>query len=284
LKNRKEKSKLKMKTPQQLKRELLLGERVSRVERFLSASECRDLIEVATSSGFKKSPASGGGHGRTGREDARTNEYTVVADPELAGSLFDRVKDLLPQTLEWIPSSIYFDREGGAAWQIAGVVDRLRFYKYNRYEEYPEHQDGAYKRDVSIEGQLFHQQSFLTLLIYLNDDFTGGETKFFPDRQHCRFLRDIEIKEPVVTVTPRTGTAVVNVHNILHEGSAPTSGVKYVLRTDILYQKRALQHPKLIEHSLGATARSNNKAKKEKRILVGEWSKIFEPSCKMYHD
>eukprot|EP01102_Stenamoeba_stenopodia_P007970 TRINITY_DN2252_c0_g1_i1.p1 TRINITY_DN2252_c0_g1~~TRINITY_DN2252_c0_g1_i1.p1 ORF type:complete len:272 (+),score=73.18 TRINITY_DN2252_c0_g1_i1:94-909(+) len=264
-----------------LERTLLLGERVSKVDKLLSGQECQDLIQLAIKSGFKKSPVSGGGHGRTGREDARTNEYTVVVDQSLADTLYLRIKDLLPQNLAWMIHSIYFDREGGAAWSIAGVVERLRFYKYDRYEEYPEHQDGAYKRDVLINGELYHQQSFLTLLIYLNEDFTAGETKFFPDRQHCRFLRDIEVKEPVVSIKPKTGSAVVNVHNILHEGSAPTSGTKYVLRTDVIYQKRALQHPKLRDDTLSL----KNKKKNEKNsVVVSEWNKIFEPSCKMYHD
>jgi hypothetical protein len=154
------------------------------------------------------------------------------------------------------------------------VVDRLRFYKYEKGEEYPEHFDGSYKRDVTLEnGDQLRQHSFLTLLLYLNDDFEGGHTRFFPDRQHCRFLRDREIKEPTHEVTPARGTALVNIHPILHEGSEVSRGVKYVLRTDILYQ-RPLQRPaKLAAMNPGDGKRH-----------VGDWEKLFEPSCKMYHD
>ena len=38
----------------------------------------------------------------------------------------------------------------------------------------------------------YRQQTFITLLIYLNDDFEGGTTNYwaFHEGIHCRFLRD----------------------------------------------------------------------------------------------
>ncbi|CAF2100707.1 unnamed protein product [Rotaria magnacalcarata] len=264
-----------------LERELIDGERISTISNFLSAIECQQLIARAEESGFKLSPPSGGGHGRTHREDARTNEYTVITDQSLADKLFQRVSPLLPRTLEWMADNAYFTKDtGGREWSIVGCVDRLRFYKYNKDEEYPEHMDGSYSRIITYnnESQKTHKQhSFLTLLIYLNDDFQGGETKFYPDKQHCRFLRDIENKQAVHIVQPKQGMALVNIHNILHEGSKVQSGIKYVLRTDILYQKPMESHPKLQKYS---QKNSNDSGK----IVVSDWEKHFEPSCKMYHD
>ncbi|CAF1390723.1 unnamed protein product [Adineta steineri] len=261
-----------------LQREQIDEERISVIPKFLSAIECQQLIERAEKSGFKTSPPSGGGHGRTHREDARTNEYTVITDQSLADKLFQKVSPLLPQTLEWMPENAYFTKDiGGREWTISGCVDRLRFYKYHKDEEYPEHMDGSYSRTITHKNktqQSFKQHSFLTLLIYLNDDFQGGETRFFPDKQHCRFLRDIENKQPVHVIEPKQGMALVNIHNILHEGSKVQSGIKYVLRTDILYQKPMELHPKLEKY-----AQDNND-----KTIVSEWEKHFEPSCKMYHD
>lgn len=223
----------------------------------------------------------GGGHGRTHREDARNNEYTVITDTAWANRLFQRVAPFLPPTMEWMPENAYFAKGiGGSEWSIAGCVDRLRFYKYGKDEEYPEHMDGSYSRTVTIHNepsQTFKQHSFLTLLIYLNDDFQGGETKFFPDKQHCRFLRDIEDKQAVHTIQPKQGMALINIHNILHEGSRVQSGTKYVLRTDILFQRPMEPHAKLEKF-----APKSNHSKGE--MTVTEWEKHFEPSCKMYHD
>lgn len=60
--------------------------------------------------------------------------------------------------------------------------------------------------------------SRLTLLVYLNDGFEGGATDF----------RDF-------AVTPRTGDALLFVHDTWHEGQAVTRGHKYVLRSDVMY-------------------------------------------------
>lgn len=62
-------------------------------------------------------------------------------------------------------------------------------------------------------------------MVYLNSDFTGGETKFY-DEDGSR-LR--------VAVRPERGMALGFVHLQLHEGAPVVSGRKYVLRTDVMY-------------------------------------------------
>ena len=66
--------------------------------------------------------------------------------------------------------------------------------------------------------------SFFTFLVYLNDDFEGGETEF----------------EDIATVQPKTGDALVFYHPYRHEGKTLLSGKKYVLRTDIMFEKEIL--------------------------------------------
>lgn len=65
-----------------------------------------------------------------------------------------------------------------------------------------------------------HECSERTFMIYLNDDFTGGQTAFY---------------EFDVDVAPRLGMALVFQHRLLHEGCTVRSGVKYVLRSDVMY-------------------------------------------------
>jgi hypothetical protein len=57
-------------------------------------------------------------------------------------------------------------------------------------------------------------------MVYLNEGFGGGTTAF----------HDFD-----VAATPRTGAALVFQHQLLHEGCVVTSGVKYVLRSDVMY-------------------------------------------------
>jgi hypothetical protein len=257
--------------------------KVFQIEEFLTPTECNSLVELAESSGFKKSPVSGGGHGRTGREDARTNSYTVIEDQKLADALWQRVKTVVPETLSFISSSPYFTERGGQEWTPVGVVDRLRFYRYEKGESYPEHMDGTYRRIAhrvsdSNEGVFLQQQSFLTLLVYLNDGFEGGDTHFYPEKQHCRFLRDSEVKTPTVIVHPKKGAALVNVHNTLHQGCEVEKGAKYVLRTDILYQRTMTITPEMGRNV------TKSEADNSTVVTTTEWEKIFEPSCKAYHD
>ena len=47
--------------------------------------------------------------------------------------------------------------------------ERLRFLRYYKGEFFALHQDGMYMRNNG-------ERSYVTVLIYLNDDFKGGET------------------------------------------------------------------------------------------------------------
>jgi prolyl 4-hydroxylase len=95
--------------------------------------------------------------------------------------------------------------------QAIGLNERFRFYRYDPGERFAGHIDAPFRR---ANGE----QSLLTLMIYLNADFDGGETTF----------RDLVVR-------PQTGTALVFRHDIFHEGTAVRRGRKYVLRTDVMF-------------------------------------------------
>ena len=56
-------------------------------------------------------------------------------------------------------------------------------------------------------------------MIYLNDDYGGGNTSF-----------------NTISIEPKKGMALIFLHNLEHEGSAITDGIKYVLRTDVMFK------------------------------------------------
>ena len=58
----------------------------------------------------------------------------------------------------------------------------------------------------------------MTLMVYLNDIFEGGETVFNE-----------------TTIKPQKGMALIFHHTLVHEGAAVTTGRKYVLRSDVMY-------------------------------------------------
>ena len=57
----------------------------------LSKDECEQRIARAENVGFNPSPVSGGGHGRTGKEDPRTSEFVVFVDGKVFLNFFQSV-------------------------------------------------------------------------------------------------------------------------------------------------------------------------------------------------
>nr|WP_276600907.1 MULTISPECIES: 2OG-Fe(II) oxygenase [unclassified Nannocystis] len=97
---------------------------------------------------------------------------------------------------------------------VLGVHERLRCYRYDPGERFAPHFDSACVRADD-------ERSLLTFMVYLNEDFTGGETHFLHLEQ---------------TVVPHTGLGVLFQHRHLHEVRAVVTGRKYAVRCDILYK------------------------------------------------
>ena len=166
----------------------------------LSAEECDELIAKIESLKPEIAPITTA-RGALVRPNVRNNERVMFDDFELANRLFNDVKELLPDEF--------------AGRTIVGANERFRCYRYKPGMRFAPHRDGAFVRDQ-------HEMSFYTFLVYLSDDFEGGETTFFT--------------KPEIQINPVKGHAVLFQHPLVHEGSVVTSGVKYVARTDIMYR------------------------------------------------
>src|SRR5688500_17062136 len=116
------------------------------------------------------------------RPDVRNNRRVVFDDVPLAQLVFDRVSHALPATL--------------CGMRLKGANERFRAYRYDVGHRFAPHYDGAFCRNA-------RERSLLTLMVYLNDDFRGGTTRF----------HDYELD-----VVPRPGMALVFQHYVLHEG------------------------------------------------------------------
>ncbi|WP_374347245.1 2OG-Fe(II) oxygenase [Chitinimonas sp.] len=174
-----------------------LGAGVFTIPHFLSAHECAHYIQLGEQMGYELSEV----NLLTGsqlRPDIRNNARVIFDDPTLAATLFERARALLPQQC--------------SGWELAGLNERWRFYRYAPGEYFKWHKDGCFQRSE-------REESMLTLLIYLNHDFVGGETQFKWE-----------------SVKPETGLALVFPHRMLHQGAEIQSGSKYVLRTDVMYR------------------------------------------------
>ncbi|MCI0489923.1 MAG: 2OG-Fe(II) oxygenase [Blastocatellia bacterium] len=167
----------------------------------LSPEECRALIDLSEAIGYSLALIEGALDGPFGFKvrHGRNNSRSAVDDSSLADALWRRVAKCVPASID------------GRC--VIGLNERLRFYRYEAGQDFGTHTDGYYLR---ANGE----QSLLTLMVYLNDDYAGGETYFLKSER---------------LVSPRTGTALIFTHALWHEGRAVTARCKYILRTDVMY-------------------------------------------------
>jgi hypothetical protein len=67
--------------------------------------------------------------------------------------------------------------------------------------------------------------SLITILIYLNEDYEGAFTRFYPSDESL----------VPIALTPKTGMICLFDQSIYHEVPELTNGTKYVIRTEIMY-------------------------------------------------
>ncbi len=163
-----------------------------------SSDECQNFIALSERAGYDAATINTSG-GVILRPDVRNNDRVILDDELLAEESWQRCQPYVPKVLN--------------GRRALGLNERLRFYRYESGQKFAPHVDGYYRR---LNGE----QSLLTWMIYLNEDFAGGTTKFYG--------AEIEIK-------PATGMMLVFRHTLLHEGAEVVSGHKYVLRSDIMY-------------------------------------------------
>lgn len=181
----------------------LRGDQVFVVRGFLSARECETYISLSERAGYEDAPITTSA-GFLMRKEIRDNARVMVDDTVLAGDWFARAREYLPA--EWFQ------------WAVVGLNERFRFYRYDPGQRFVAHTDGYFER-------LTGERSQLTMMVYLNDGFEGGETRF-------------HISKPALTVVPEKGMALVFMHRLVHEGVPVVKGRKYVLRTDVMYRKK----------------------------------------------
>jgi prolyl 4-hydroxylase len=187
-------------------RESLDGDYIFVIHNFCTVQECAAFIAQSEQAGYEEATITTAA-GFVMNKDVRDNARLIRDDTELAARLGQRAEPFLPPRIR--------NRH------FVGFNERFRFYRYDPGEKFAPHWDGYFERDNG-------EQSQLTFMVYLNDDFTGGETKFYLDNGWPR----LEVK-------PERGMALVFVHRQLHEGAPVIQGRKYVIRTDVIYGPRA---------------------------------------------
>ncbi len=169
------------------------------IDNFLSEAECDELIAKSEAMGYEEAKVNMDG-GQRMMKMIRDNERVMYTDLVFAFQLWKRLKSYIRPVI-------------GNSYAI-GLNEMLRFYKYSPGQRFKMHRDGSYIRNET-------EFSYYTFMVYLNDDYEGGQTKF----------------ESGEFVSPKKGTALIFEHSLRHEGARLSEGLKYVLRSDIMYKR-----------------------------------------------
>lgn len=125
-----------------------------------------------------------------------------------------------------------------------GLNPRLRVLRYDAIDK------DIFQPHFDATTKVNNLTSLLTVLIYLNDgngiDFDGGETYYLdyhtstatnqPRNTNTNSCYASSSSSASTKITPKTGTAVIFEHNLYHSSVPLIFGIKYVLRTDILFE------------------------------------------------
>lgn len=168
------------------------------VRDFFSADECDHYIQKAQKVGFSSAPINTP-FGPKIVSDVRNNTRVIIDDHQIAADLWARIDDFRPPNTR--------------NWRACGINERFRFYHYHNGQQFDWHYDGYFER---ANGE----RSFWTFIVYLNDDFDGGQTT----------IENTDIQ-------PEKGMALFFVHRLLHKGQPVTDGEKFVMRTDIMFRQ-----------------------------------------------
>ena len=131
----------------------------------------------------------------------RDQDRVIRDDAPAARDLFKRLRPHLPERIGDLT--------------LLGLNERLRLYRYTQGQRFAPHMDHWYLPspcDITL----------LTVLVYLNDDFEGGET---------RFMEQVEAE-----IAPKPGRVAIFQHKIRHEGCEVIRGRKYAMRSDVIYR------------------------------------------------
>ncbi|WP_430468147.1 2OG-Fe(II) oxygenase [Winogradskyella ouciana] len=172
-------------------------EHISVIENFWTSERCDEFISKSERIGYEPAMVQTES-GQKLVEHVRNNQRILFTDFELAENIWNDIKNFVNPKL--------------GKTKAIGLNEMFRFYKYEQNQEFKKHRDQSYIRNE-------FESSYYTMMIYLNDNFVGGETTFGN-----------------LKIEPKKGSCLIFFHDLEHEGTKLTLGEKYILRTDIMYR------------------------------------------------
>ncbi|MBE1299887.1 MAG: oxidoreductase [Alteromonadaceae bacterium] len=195
----------------------------------LSKKECESLINIAETLSFNKEAAVS-----LPRHIRHNDSLTWVVDEETDSIIWERSKPLLSSGIGVISNLVPI-----------GINARFRFYKYEEGDFFKPHIDGSWPGSRIINSKNVHDAygdrwSQMTFLIFLSEEFEGGETQFWVNKNDPTKPANRSEHARLVNIRTPAGSVLCFPHgshplHCLHSSEKVTKGVKYIIRTDLLF-------------------------------------------------
>lgn len=186
------------------------------INSFLSPYECSSLIENIYYEEYIDTTFYKDEH----QLDIQRISHRLMKDvPEFASQIFERLSPFLPQTFSVPIEDEFLGPFSKGTWLLKEAHDRISFLKYDVGGKFSLHRDVIFMKNENL-------RSFYTVLIYLNENYEGGNTIIYNEN-----------REVLYEIVPKTGLAFVMPKRQMHEGCEVMHGTKHVLRVDVLYER-----------------------------------------------
>lgn len=196
----------------------------------LTKYEREQLISISEQLGFLPDAAVS-----LPRSVRHNDSLTWIVDEQTDGIIWRRIAHLMDDR-----QAIF----GGS--KALGINARFRFYRYNPDDYFKPHSDGSWPGSRVINDELVanaypDRYSQMTFLIFLSEDFQGGETRFLVNADEP--TKPATANDPVKNVDIRTpaGGILCFPHGMhpahcIHSSVPITDGIKYIIRSDVLFE------------------------------------------------
>lgn len=196
------------------------------IEGICSQKECDILIDYSENTiGYEQAPLNVGGGKSLVDTDVRFSDRCLIKNLDMVEIFWQRIISCLenkrPDLLEKLLRAPW---ENKSSLYAVGLNEQMRYLKYNPQNYFAPHTDGSFVRSDEAGIDRIGETSYVTCLLYLNEGFVGGETGFlsYDDQQR-------------INIIPKTGSVLLFQHKMRHEGCLLKEGIKYTIRTDVMY-------------------------------------------------
>ncbi|KXL46739.1 hypothetical protein M433DRAFT_153456 [Acidomyces richmondensis BFW] len=242
------------------------------LDNVLTQLECDELLsaaEASTAAGWERAMINIGGGQQRLMTESRNCGRIIWDSSEVISKIWKRIEHV-PEVREInrIKNAPNILGNGpttrGETWKFTRPNERMRFLKYVGGEYFRPHCDGSYETPDGKEC------SYFTLHLYLNDAFSasGSEIAYLPKKYQTEILRtrslggatifhSIDMRHRV-DVIPKAGRILLFQHRgLLHSGDDVVKGVKYTMRTDLMYTLEEVPGDSIYQDSLSSDLHSS---------------------------